>query len=48
MNLPRFALELHFGFRHCGLLAQDFFQACRLTLDPARMELQVECPGEVS
>jgi hypothetical protein len=41
MLLPGFPIEHQFGFRVGGLLARDFLRASTVTLDFARMRLQV-------
>ena len=44
MVLDAFPLELQFGFRISGLLAQDFFADCALTLDFGTMRVSLDCP----
>ena len=43
MVLDAFPIELQFGFRIGGLLAQDFFTDCALTLDFGTMHLSLQC-----
>ena len=43
MVLDAFPLEVQFGFRIGGLLAQDFFTDCVLTLDFGSMRLSLDC-----
>ncbi len=43
MVLDAFPLEVQFGFRIGGLLAQDFFKDCALTLDFGTMRLSLQC-----
>ncbi len=41
--LEAFPLEVQFGFRIGGLLAQDFFKDCALTLDFGTMRMSLQC-----
>ncbi len=45
MVLDAFPIEVQFGFRISGLLAQDFFTDCALTLDFGTMRLSLDCSG---